>query len=204
MIHALKRYRPPTTLPLGETDEVFDNIYPRRIRRIADQHFTPVVAATRAAAFLVNRAGTKVLDVGSGAGKFCLVGASTTAGQFTGIEQREDLVVVATGIAKSCGLTNVNFVHGNILNTDFHRFDAFYLFNPFYENVNSARRMDDTVLLSQSLYESYCAYTFHQLEHMPADTRVVTYYTSRRNIPHDYRMVDSSDNGHLECWIKGN
>ena len=43
-------------------------------------HWTPVHVARRAAQFLVTGPETRVLDVGSGPGKFCLVGALATQG----------------------------------------------------------------------------------------------------------------------------
>ena len=58
-------------------DDDFDGIYPEEVRPMAFTHFTPIEIAIRAAKFLVQKSGTKVLDIGSGAGKFCKVAIST-------------------------------------------------------------------------------------------------------------------------------
>jgi hypothetical protein len=50
------------------TDDEFNDIYPRRIRKLADRHWTPVEIAKRASEFLSQEPGTSVLDVGSGVG----------------------------------------------------------------------------------------------------------------------------------------
>ncbi|MGC3943122.1 MAG: methyltransferase domain-containing protein [Chryseolinea sp.] len=184
------------------TDKEFDRIYPRNIQRLSDQHFTPLEIAKKAAAFLVRGAGTRVLDIGSGAGKFCFAGASSTTGNFVGIEQREDLVTLSNALATEHNINNVRFIHTNVMGIDFGDFDAFYLFNPFYENVRSGQRMDNAVLVSPSLFASYSAYTKNQLDIMPERTRLATYYTSRSMVPESYTLIETSDNGHLLLWEK--
>ena len=64
-------------------DDEFDEIYPEEIRPMAFTHFTPVEMAIKAAKYLVQKSGTKVLDIGSGAGKFCMIGSACTDGHFT-------------------------------------------------------------------------------------------------------------------------
>ena len=81
------------------TDLEFDRVYPSWVRRLSDMHWTPVEVARRAAALLAVDPTTRVLDVGSGVGKFCLIGALTTRATFVGIEQRENLVTVARDTA---------------------------------------------------------------------------------------------------------
>src|SRR4051812_11609675 len=75
-------------------DAYFDRIYPDWAQRMSRLHWTPVPVALRAAQLLTENhsSGARVLDLGSGAGKFCLVGASTYGGDFFGIEQRSHLV----------------------------------------------------------------------------------------------------------------
>ena len=75
-------------------DSRFDLVYPREIRELSDRHWTPVEVARKAAVFLVREPGTRVLDIGCGPGKFCIVGALATDGRFTGVEQRDRKSVV--------------------------------------------------------------------------------------------------------------
>ena len=76
-------------------DEKFDQIYPARIRKLSPLQWTPVRVAAAATRLLVTMPGTRVLDIGCGPGKFCLVAAALTDGHFTGIEQRGDLATAA-------------------------------------------------------------------------------------------------------------
>ena len=81
--------------PRSIEDEKFDQIYPARIRKLSALQWTPVRVAAEAAKLLATVPGTRVLDIGCGPGKFCLIAAALTDGHFTGIEQRLDLATAA-------------------------------------------------------------------------------------------------------------
>src|SRR5690606_33132656 len=106
------------------SDKEFDAVYPLKIRKLSSRHWTPVEMAKRAANFLVNNAETRVLDIGSGVCKFCLVSAAYTQVNFTGVEQRESLVRLSQKIAKRFRIERINFVHANIKNINFKDFDS--------------------------------------------------------------------------------
>lgn len=184
------------------SDEAFDALYPRRIQRISGIHFTPVEVVKVAAAFLVNKPGTRVLDIGAGAGKFCLIGAACTTGFFTGVEQRLYLCQQAALLSSTHGLINTRFIHANILDVDFLEFDAVYLFNPFSENVFLNGAMDTEVLLDRSLYASYNQHTKTQLAKMPTGTRLVTYFSFGDEIPEGYKVQSKDFDGKLKLWEK--
>ena len=100
-------------------DEKFDQVYPSRIRKLSALHWTPVRVAAEAAKLLVTTPATRVLDVGCGPAKFCLVGASFTDGSFTGVEQREELVAAARNAALRLHLDDVEIIHGNVTRSGF-------------------------------------------------------------------------------------
>lgn len=81
-------------------DSRFNELYPAHIKNLAARHWTPVDVAEMAARYLVEKSGDRILDIGSGAGKFCLVGAACTRGMFYGVEQRESLVELSSALAK--------------------------------------------------------------------------------------------------------
>lgn len=188
--------------PWSIEDEKFDQIYSRRIRKLSAFHWTPVRVAAEAAAMLVTAPGTRVLDVGCGAGKFCLVAASLADGQFIGIEQRKDLVAAARGAVRRLKLPNVRFVRGNIMEIAFAKYDAFYLYNPFEENMARGHRIDATVPLSPLLFKRYNAYVAAQLGPLPLGTRVVTYAGYADEIPSCYDCQSTLFRDDLKLWIK--
>jgi len=165
-------------------------------------HFTPVDIAIQAAKYLVEIPGTKVLDIGSGAGKFCMIGAACTTGHFTGVELRTQLHDLAFNIAKERPLTNVEFIQSNITYIDFSPYQAFYFYNPFFEQVAPIDSIDDTIVLKKELYRSYASYVKEQLDGMPNGTRLATYFSAHHEVPDSYKILARIDAKKLTFWEK--
>jgi acetylornithine/succinyldiaminopimelate/putrescine aminotransferase len=72
-------------------DSGFNELYPAHVKKLAKRHWTAVDVAKMAAQYLVENSGDRILDIGAGAGKFCLVGAASTRGMFYVVKQREYL-----------------------------------------------------------------------------------------------------------------
>lgn len=193
-------------------DEKFDLIYPAQIRKLSSVFWTPVAVAAEAAKLLVTdrachaaglaKAGTRVLDIGCGPGKFCLVAASLTDGRFTGVEQRSDLVDAAKQATADLQASDVEFLHGNVVDVDFAEYDAFYLFNPFEENMFNGHKIDRAVPLTPELFKRYTSHVSTQLGAKPLGTRVVTYMGYADDIPACYDCESTLFNDDLKLWIK--
>jgi hypothetical protein len=186
-------------------DVEFNELYPKGLRALALTHWTPVRVATRAAELLVTNHATKILDVGAGAGKFCIVGALTSDATFVGIEHRKELVKIATGVATQYKIERVKFKHGNMQDVDWSAFNGFYLYNPFIENVyDEAARMKNGFEQMQALYEKYIDIVRDKLKKAATGTCVVTYWGFGGPMPAGYvlktREKYSSDA--LELWMK--
>lgn len=187
--------------PFSIEDEKFDQIYPAQIRELSAIFWTPVAVAALAGELLVRRSGTRVLDVGCGAGKFCLVAAFLTDGQFTGVEQRSELVAAARAAAVTLQLTGIEFLHANLLDISFADYEAFYLFNPFEENMHG-HKIDSAIPLSTALFKKYTSYVAEQLGAQPLGTRVVTYMGYADDIPASYDCESAQFGDDLKLWIK--
>ncbi len=187
------------------TDEELDRLFPAWVRRSSRRHWTPVGVAVRAAQLLVAHRRTRVLDVGCGPGKLCLVGACVTDGHFVGVEQRPHLVRVGREVARRCQVERCEILHGNVLDVDWRRFDAFYLFNPFAENLPGYPPIDATVRLSRYAYRKYVRFVEERLAELPAGARVVTYHGFGGRLPARWREVATEycGTGPLELWVKG-
>lgn len=185
------------------TDDAFDSLYPASVQSLSARQWTPVIVAKLAAAYLVNDVkGTKVLDIGSGCGKFCLIGAATTKGNFYGVEQRENLVDLSKKIAFKNQLPTAAFIHTNIAAISFAEYNAFYFFNPFFENISSSSIIDNKVLRSKALFFQYSKYVHDQLCEMPIGTRVATYWSICNEVPESYDIESVAFNGKLVFWKK--
>ncbi|MCB0634489.1 MAG: class I SAM-dependent methyltransferase [Saprospiraceae bacterium] len=183
-------------------DEEFDHIYPEAIREVADTHFTPIQVSKFAARALADRPNIKILDIGSGVGKFCTIGSVCSEGYFVGVEQRTGLCNIAKGICSRYNLTNVEIINANILDISFTDFEAFYFFNPFQENLSVAEKIDDEVELRRELFYEYSLFVKEQLAAMPTGTKIVTYYSFLREIPESYTLKSSAFNEKLKVWEK--
>lgn len=183
-------------------DNEFNQLFPLRIKKLAARHWTPVKIAGKAADFLVDRPNTKVLDIGSGAGKFCLVGAACTKGMFYGVEQRESLIKLSRKIARKYKIDNIEFIHANITEVSFLDYDAFYFFNSFQENLDLTARIDKSITPSERLYNLYTRYLTEQLEKTPVGTKLVTYWSSGREVPKSFSLESVCYSGVLSFWRK--
>jgi len=184
------------------TDEEFDSLYPIKIKKLSGTHWTPVDVAKKAIAFLAQEGGQAVLDLGSGAGKFCLVAAANSEAILTGVEQRENLVQLSRKLALQHLIENVDFIHDDLQNLDFGSFDAFYFFNAFEENINLKDKLDKDDSINLDKYHTYILRILEKFERMPAGTRIVTYCGDAKEIPDSYRLVKSGNKGKLKFWRK--
>jgi len=183
-------------------DHEFDKDFPEHIYEQSACHWTPMDVCQMAAEWLVEKPGTRVLDIGCGPGKFCAIGATSTLGHFTGVEQRSRLVKAARELLERLRITRAEIVHGNITTVSFDSFDAFYLFNPFEENILPMLRIDHEVEMESRLYDDYTLHVQQQLERKPLGTRVVTYYGSCAEVPECYECVKTAYDGTLKLWLK--
>jgi predicted RNA methylase len=185
-------------------DAVFDQIYPPYIRRASETYWTPVHVALTAARWLAETDSKRLLDVGCGPGKFCVVASLALQRRVTGVEQRKDVVDAAQRAAAAYG-ANVKLVHGTVEDIEPRRFDAFYLFNPFGENLyDPDDQLDDSVELSPQRSRRDLALVERWLEAAPVGTIALTYHGFGGRIPSTYKLVRSAKQGtdRLRLWTK--
>ncbi len=185
------------------SDIQFHYLYPPTIQRLARRHWTPLSVAEKAVQFLAPKEGVRILDIGSGVGKFCLAAAYYKPYAFIyGVEQRKDLIEHARIAQKAIGLSNVSFIHQNFTKLDLKKYDHFYFYNSFYENVKGTPKIDHNITFSETLYNFYNRFLFKQLEQMPVGTRVVTRCSWEDKIPPSYAVVDEDKEMMLKFHIK--
>jgi SAM-dependent methyltransferase len=184
------------------TDAEFDQVFTKKIQKFAAVHFTPVAVAKAAAEYLTEKKGQKILDIGSGAGKFCLVAAALTEGYFTGIEQRRSLFLLSKRIAKRFKVENVQFLHGNITDISLANYDGFYFYNAFFENVSQTESLSPEFELSIELYRKYSFFVRNQLDSLAIGTKIVTYFSFLKELPESFELEKTDFDGNLKFWKK--
>ena len=183
-------------------DDELDRVFPDELRERSVLHWTPIDVARRVAALLAPRADHRVLDVGAGTGKLCLVGASVTGATWWGIEQDPMLVAAASQAAWAMDLDDrTRFVQGDGSRLAWDEFDALYFYNPF-----------TTLMLAPhaSAFVRYATIqsTLRRIEQRLAEARrgvrVVTYYGFGGKLPSGYRLLAREPAGgdHLELWLR--
>lgn len=89
------------------------------------RHFTPVNIAIKAAKLLVDKPTDKILDIGSGVGKFCCIGSAVTDAHFYGVEKRKTLTNLSNKIKRNYKLKNAHFINNDFTALDFKNLMAF-------------------------------------------------------------------------------
>jgi len=187
---------------LFSNDAAFDWMYPEQFQLLSLKHWTPLAPGLKAAEFLAEP-GARVLDIGSGIGKFCLAaGHHFPETWFYGVEQRHELIYEAEAAKGYTNLSNVNFIYANITQINFNEFDHFYFYNSFYENIDPENQIDDSLELSQSLYTYYNKYLCAALDKKPSGTRLVTFHSFEQEIPACFKLVTICFDGLMKMWIK--
>ena len=185
------------------SDMEFNQLYPPFIQSLAARHWTPLSVSRKAADFLAAEKGVRILDIGSGVGKFCLSAASFKPhASYFGVEQRKNLIAYAEKARETLCIEQVSFIHGNFTQLDLREYDHFYFYNSFYENLTGTNKIDDSIDYSGELYNYYNRYLYKQLEKMPAGTRLATFHSLEDEIPQGYHIVGAHMDNLLKLWIK--
>ncbi|WP_437849656.1 hypothetical protein [Sorangium sp. So ce363] len=184
----------------------FDRFLPDELRRVSAQFWTPIEVAVRAAQWLDELDVRTVVDVGSGAGKFCVAAALAGRSHFTGIEQRPRLVMAARSLARVYEIEDrVCFVEAALGRAEVPRADAYYFFNPFGENLFGREdHLDEDVELGVDRYQRDTAAAEELLNEAPLGTYLLTYNGFGGRVPDSYDEVriDRELPNVLRMWRK--
>jgi len=173
-------------------DGAFDRFLPIELRDVSALYWTPLPVVRRVVAWLRDARVRTVVDVGSGAGKFCVAGALLSRCRFVGLEQRASLVAVARELADTFDVTDrVTFHHGQVGAAPMPSGDAYYVFNPFGEYaINAERFAEPDVAFTPEGHSADIASVTSLLSSASAGTLVVTYNGIGGRFPPGYLEVD--------------
>ncbi|HEX4418740.1 MAG TPA: class I SAM-dependent methyltransferase [Kofleriaceae bacterium] len=184
------------------SDDELDAVFPDELRSRSLLHWTPVDIALRAAALLAPSPASRVLDIGAGVGKLCLVGAAVTGATWWGVEQNPALVAAANHAAWSLELdARTRFVQGDGSRLPWDELDAIYFYNPFTTLMTAPHT---SAFVRYATIQATLRRIEDRLAHARPGTRVVTYYGFGGNIPPGYtRTVREPAGGdYLELWLR--
>jgi SAM-dependent methyltransferase len=159
------------------SDSAFDSCLPKDLQAASAQHWTPLDVVRQVSTWIEQLRIRTVVDVGSGAGKFCVAAASCTQARFIGFEQRPRLVESARQLAGSFGVTGrVRFQCGAVGLNSLPEADAYYFFNPFGENLLPRTELiDQDVELTARRYQRDAEAMHQFLTDVPCGTYTIVY-----------------------------
>ncbi len=172
-------------------ERLFDDFLAYELRIVSSMYWTPLAVALQVAEWLNQLEIKTVVDIGSGAGKFCVAAALASRCNFIGVEQRPRLVQAARELAELFGVDQrVQFIHGAISQDEVPEADAYYLYNPFGENLFGAEdRLDEDVELGSERYERDIAFMESFLEQARIGTYLIKYNGFGGRVPSSYDAV---------------
>lgn len=202
----------PPALALGDAlrrgaavpDAEFDRVFPEELRDRSHLHWTPVAVAIRAAGLLApSPRGIRVLDVGAGVGKLCLIGALVTGAVWWGIEQDAVQVAAASHAAWALDIAGrTRFVQGDGSRLSWDGFDAFYFYNPFHTLMLAPHA---SPFVRYATIQGTLRRIEQRLAATPPGTRVVTFHGFGGQLPGSFTRIarEPAADDALELWIQG-
>ncbi len=184
-------------------DSLFDQIYPVAVQYASALHWTPVRVVQKVVRLIAPSSKSRILDVGSGPGKFCSIAALTSRGNYTGVERKPALHRVAVESSVKLGASRATFILGDALDLDWSEFDVLYFFNPFEELIWH-RVLKGPSVADQRIkaWEDHVRSARRKLCELPVGRRVVLFHGLGDAMPDCFRRVPNGRrySGKLEVW----
>lgn len=184
------------------SDAELDQVFPDELRDRSHLHWTPLAVAIRAAELLAPSPDVRVLDVGAGVGKLCLIGALVTGAMWWGVEQDAVQVAAARHAAWSLDVANrTRFLHGDGSRLAWDEFDALYFYNPFTTLMLAPHA---SPFVRYATIQGTLRRIEQRLAATRAGTRVVTFHGFGGELPAGFTRISREPAGDdaLELWIR--
>ena len=185
-------------------DETFDALLSEQAQKKSVSYWSPVAAAQQASRLFHDAGAQRILDVGSGSGKFVTIASLTLERRVWGLERRGNLVRESRQLAQDLG-AEVVIIEGALEAVEPRRFDGFYFFNPFGEYVaDDADRYDAQFPRSFEAYVNDARRVERWLRAAPLGTALITHHGLGGRIPGSYevRHTERFGKGLMRLWVK--
>jgi SAM-dependent methyltransferase len=181
------------------SDKEFNALFPREISQHSKLFWSSKEAIEVAIDWLSPC--RNILDIGSGNGKFCLIGSHLINAKFTGVEIRETLVHHAKKVALDTK-SKVIFIHDDVKHIDCSSFDGFFFYNSFGEHICTSGAFDNQMENSDDVYEFYQNILAKKLDSTKKGTRFVTHNNEGLFMPDTFELQEMTDDNELALWVK--
>lgn len=190
-----------------QADQIFDSHLPDPYRAMANRQWTTAAVVRQVAHWLAkHHSHKKIIDIGSGVGKFCILLGLHTRMEVHGIEQRKSLYEISLRLRNDNFLKNVTFIHGNMVDMHWEDYDIYYLYNPFQEHLvnNGWSRINGDITFAPSLFGKYIDEIFRQLVWVKKGKLLITFHGYGGIVPSTWDLIHRVPirNGDLCMWEK--
>jgi hypothetical protein len=123
---------------------------------------------------------------------------------FHGVEQRGTLVSAAKAVAKKYAVPGVSFLHANAEDVQWKNYDAIYLYNPFWENMDETCKIDDSINVHAALLARYVRMTRDKLSTLRSGSRALIYHGFGGDMPPGFELLhhERISGSDLTVWEK--
>ncbi|TGL62714.1 methyltransferase domain-containing protein [Leptospira ognonensis] len=186
------------------TDADFDSLYPEKIQQLSAVQWTPVDVILQIHRHMKFTKQDRILDIGSGVGKFCLVSSLLSDALFFGIERRKHLFEIAESVQKDLKTKNVKFKLGEMISLDWSNYNVLYFYNPFYESLTAKNEIDDQMEKGLQKFTLDLIRVKNRLSLLPRGTKVITYHSFGGKMPNSFQQTKkiSLVTGDIEFYEK--
>ena len=185
---------------MSHLEKQFLELLPDSLRDLDYEYWSDFSQIEQSCKWLKNCA--NILDVGSGVGKFCIIGTQLLSSNFFGIEKNRRLHTQANVTLSHLTKHRVNFILGDLFKLPLSRYDGLYIYNPFVENISIGKKIDNSIAYDEKLYNDLHDQLMIRLDLLKSDSLVVNNSLVTDYFSDKFELVDVHSDPSLTLWKK--
>ncbi len=187
-------------IDLNQLENEFKLLLPIEYRNLDKLFWSDTKSISKTCEWL--RSCKNIIDLGSGTGKFCIIGTQLLSSNFFGIESNIGLYEVANNLLSNYSQVKVQFKNEDLFNTDLKPFDGIYIYNPFVELISTGQKIDSSIPLDEKKYNSLHEYLEDKLITCSKGTLIVNNSPINDYFNHHFEFLDNIEDSDLTLWKK--
>lgn len=187
-------------IDIKQLENEFNHLLPVEYRNLDKLFWSDTQSISKACEWLQNC--TNIIDLGSGIGKFCMIGTQILSSNFFGIESKIGLYEIANNLLSNYLQAKVQFKNEDLFNIDLQPYDGIYIYNPFVELISTGQRIDDSIPLDEEKYNSLHENLEEKLTTCSKDTLIVNNSPINDYFNHHFAFIDNLEDSNLTLWKK--
>ena len=181
-------------------EKQFLDLLPEYLKDLDDDYWSDFSQIEQSCKWLKNC--SNVLDIGSGVGKFCIIGTQLLSSNFFGIEKNRQLHSKANVVLSHLSNHRVKFILGDLFELPLSNYDGLYIYNPFVENISLGKKIDNSIAYDEELYHKLHDQLSIRLDLLKSDSLVVNNSLVTDYFSDKFELLDVHSEPSLTLWKK--